>query len=94
MDYNFISDRILCSGCLVRRFNERQNRFIVKIQSVDPDKWYVSVSLHVHMCTSVMLNCLKNGLRSWLGTSTEEKTVRQADNSIQDSAWLGGNGHW
>ena len=38
--------------------------------------------------------CLKNGLRSWLGTSTEEKTVRQADNSIQDSALPGVNGHW
>ena len=37
---------------------------------------------------------LKNGLRSWLGASTEEKTVRQADNSIQDSAGIGGNGHW
>ena len=37
---------------------------------------------------------LKNGLRSWLGTSTEEKTVRQADNTIQDSEGFGGNGHW
>ena len=27
---------------------------------------------------------LKNGLRSWMGTSIEEKTVRQADDTLQD----------